>query len=105
MAAGGEGDRPEQIQKAVLLPVRAPQAKSRNRKTNSRGKRTVVDPRQQMLMRNFFQVKDAEESEKLKSSDRLNLEAENAGLGGAAAGVGLESEAGPSRGRETELPK
>ena len=58
-----------------------------------------------MLMRNFFKVKDAEESGKLKSSDRLNLEAENAGLGGAAAGDGLESEASPSRGRETELPK
>ena len=58
-----------------------------------------------MLMRNFFKVKDAEESGKLKSSDRLNLEAENAGLGGAAAGVGLQSEASPSRGSETELPE
>ena len=105
MAAGGEGDRPEQKQKAVPLPVRAPQAKSRNRKTTSRGKRTLVDSRQQLLMENFFQVKDAEESGKLESSDRLNLETENAGLGGAAAGVGLESEASPSRGNETELPK
>ena len=105
VAAGGEGDRPEQKQKAVPLPVRAPQAKSRNRKTTSRGKRTLVDSRQQLLMENFFQVKDAEESGKLESSDRLNLETENAGLGGAAAGVGLESEVSPSRGNETELPK
>ena len=105
MAAGGEGDRPEQIQKAVLLPVRVPQAKSSNRKTTSRGKKKIVGPGQQ-LIKKFFQVKDAEESGKLESSDRLNLEtADSAGLGGAAAGVGLQSEASPSRGSETELPE
>ena len=72
------------------------QAKPRIRKTTSRGKRKIVDPRQQ-LIKNFFQVKDVEEMAKLESSDRLNLmEADDAGLGGAAAGVGSESEAGPS---------
>ena len=50
-----------------------------------------------LTIKNFFQVKDVEETGKLESSDRLNLEAENAGLGGAAAGVGVQSEAGPSQ--------
>ena len=80
----------------VPLPVRVPQAKSRiNRKTSSRGKKEIVDPRQQ-LIKKFFQVKDAEETGKLESSDRLNLEADNAGLGGAAAGVDPQLQAGPS---------
>ena len=84
--------------------MRGSKAKSSNRKTTSRGKKQIVDPRQQLFMENFFQVKDAEETGKLESSDRLNLEAaESAGLGGAAAGVGLESEVSPSRVRETEL--
>ena len=56
-----------------------------------------MDPRQK-LIKNFFQVKDAEETGKLESCDRLNLEAaENAGLGGAAAGVDQQSEASPSQ--------
>ena len=96
MAAGGEGGRPEQKRIAAPLPVRVPEAKSSNRKTSSRGKRKIVDPRQQSI-KSFFQVKDAEETEKLESSDRLNLDADNAGLGGAAAGVGSQSEAGPSQ--------
>ena len=58
-----------------------------------------MDPRQQ-LIKSFFQVKDAEESDKLESSDCLNLDADNARLGGMAAGVGLESEAGPSQKNE-----
>ena len=33
--------------------------------------------------------KHAEEMGKLESSDRLNLEADNAGLGGGAAGVSI----------------
>ena len=64
-----------------------------------------MDRRQQLFMKNFFQVKDAEESGKLESTDCHNLEAENAGLGGAAAGVGLESEASPSDWRKKELPE
>ena len=41
--------------------------------------------------------KHAEEMGKLESSDRLILEADNAGLGGGAAGVSsAESKAGPS---------
>ena len=91
MAVGGEGGKPEQKPKAVPLPVRVPQAKSSNGKTSSRGKRTIVDPRPWKI-NSFFQVKDAEETGKLNSSDRLNLDVENAELGGAAAGVGLESE-------------
>ena len=96
-AARGEGDRRELEQKEVPLPVRIAQAKSNssNRKTSSRGKKKVADPRQQ-LIKKFFQVKDAEENGKLESSDRLNLEADNAGLGGAAAGVDPELQAGPS---------
>ena len=59
-----------------------------------------MDPRQQ-LIKKFFQVKDAEETGKLESSDCLNLEADSAELGGAAAGVSLaESEAGLSEWRE-----
>ena len=104
MAAGGEGGRPEQKQKAFTLPVKVPQAKSNNRKTSSRGKRNVVDPRQQNIKK-FFQVKDVEETGKLESSDRLNLDAENAGLGGAAAGVGLQTEAGPKSGESDEIAK
>ena len=87
VAAGGERGRPEQKRKAVPLPVRVPQAKSSNRKTSSRGKRKIVDPRQQTI-KSFFQVEDAEKLGKLESSDRLNLDADNAGLVGAAAGVG-----------------
>ena len=94
-AVRGEGDRQELEQKVVPLPVRMTQAKPRNRKTSSRGKKTVVDPRQQ-LIKKFFQVKVAEENGKLESSDRLNLEADNAGLGGAAAGVDPQLQAGPS---------
>ena len=105
VAVGGEGGRPEQKRKAVPLPVRVPQAKSSNRKTSSRGKRNIVDPRQQSIT-NFFQVTDVEETGKLESSDRLNMEAaDSAGLGGAAAGVGVQSEASPSRRSETELPE
>ena len=89
-------DRPEQERKAVPLLVRVPQAKSRNRKTTSRGKGTLVDPRQQKI-NNFFKVKDAERTGKLESVDRLNLESENAGSSGAAAGVGSESDAGHSQ--------
>ena len=64
---------------------------------SKRGKRKIVDPRQQSI-KNFFQVKDAEETGKLESSDRLNLEAaDSAGVGGAAAGVDQQSEASPSR--------
>ena len=75
-----------------------------NWKTTSRGQKQIVDPRQQLFMKNFFQVKDVEESGKLKSSGRLNLtEADDAGLGGAAAGVGSELEAGPSLEGEKEL--
>ena len=94
-AVRGEGGRPELEQKAPPLPVRVTQAKSKTRKTSSRGKGTIVDPRQQTIKK-FFKKNDAEETGKLESSDRLNLESDNAGLSGAAAGVGLESEAGPS---------
>ena len=104
VAAGGEGGRPEQKRKAFPLPVKVSQAKSNNRKTSSRGKRNVVDPRQQNIKK-FFQVKDVEETGKLESSDRLNLDAENAGLGGAAAGVGLQTEAGPKSGESDEIAK
>ena len=94
-AAQGEGDRRELERKEVPLPVRIAQPKSSNRKTSSRGKKKLADPRQQ-LIKKFFQVKDAEENGKLESSDRLNLEADNAGLGGAAAGVDPQLQAGPS---------
>ena len=104
-AAGGEGGKPELKWKAVPMPLRVPQAKSSNRKTTSRGKKKIVDPGQQ-LIKKFFQVKDAEETGKLESSDRLNLEtADSAGLEGAAAGVGVQSEASPSRRSEKELPE
>ena len=98
-AVRGEGDRPEPEQKAPPLPVRVTQAKSKTRKTSSRGKGTIVDPGQQTIKK-FFKKIDAEETGKLESSDRLNLESENAGTSGAAAGVGLESEAGPSQSNE-----
>ena len=56
-----------------------------------------MDPRQKSI-KNFFKVKDAEETGKLESCDRLNLEAaDSAGLGGAVAGVDQQSEASPSR--------
>ena len=86
-AAQGEGGRPEQKRKAVPLPVRVPQAKSRNRKTPSRGKMALVDPRQQQIT-TFFN-KSAEETGKLESEDRLNLESDTAGQTSAAAGVGI----------------
>ena len=95
-AARGEGDGPEPEQKALPLPVRTPQAKSRNRKPFSRGKVKLVDPRQQSIKK-FFKENDVEETGKLESSDRLNLESDKAGMSGAAAGVGPESEAGPSQ--------
>ena len=75
--------------------MRIAKAKSSNRNKSSRGKKKVADPRQQWIKK-FFQVKDAEENGKLESSDRLNLEADNAGLGGAAAGVDPQLQAGPS---------
>ena len=55
-----------------------------------------MDPGQQTIKK-FFKKIDAEETGKLESSDRLNLESDNAGTSGAAAGVGSESEAGPSQ--------
>ena len=94
-AARGEGGRPEQKRKAVPLPVRVPQAKSRHRNTPSRGKMALVDPRQQQIT-TFFN-KNAEETGKLESEDRLNLECDTAGQTSTAAGVGTQSEVGPSR--------
>ena len=70
------------------LPVRASQEKPKTRKMSSRGKRKIVDPRQQTIKK-FFQVNDAEATGKLESSDSLNLEeADRAGMSGAAADVG-----------------
>ena len=86
-AARGEGDRPEQKRKEGPLPVRVPQAKSRNRKTPSRGKMALADPRQKQIT-NFF-TKNAEEMGKLESEDHLNLESDTAGQTSAAAGVGI----------------
>ena len=86
-AARGEGGRPEQKRKEGPLPVRVPQAKSRNRKTPSRGKMALADPRQKQIT-NFFN-KNAEEMGKLESEDRLNLESDTAGQTSAAAGVGI----------------
>ena len=80
------------------MPVRVPQAKPRNRKTSSRGKIALVDPRQQQIT-NYFN-KNAEETGKLESRDRLNLESDAAGQSGAAAGVGTQLEAGLSREKE-----
>ena len=97
-AGRGEGDRPEHDQKAAPLPVRVPQAKSRNRKTPSRGKMALEDSRQRQITSYFN--KNAEETGKLESSDRLNLESDAAGQRGAAAGVGIQSEAGLSREKE-----
>ena len=75
-----------------------------NRKATSRGKKQILDPTQQLFMKNFFQVKDVEELGKLESSHRLNImEADDAGLGGAAVGVGSESEVGPNLEGEREL--
>ena len=71
-AVRGEGNRPEPEQKTSPLPVRVTQAKSKTRKTSSRGKGTIVDPRQQTIKK-FFKKNDAEETGKLESSDRLNL--------------------------------
>ena len=101
-AARGEGGRPEQKWKADPLPVRVPQAKSRNRNTPSRGKKELVDPRQKQIT-NYFN-KNAEETGKLESSGRLELlECDAAELGGMAAGVGSESDAGPGLESEKEL--
>ena len=97
-AGRGEGDRPEHDQKAAPLPVRVPQAKSRNRKTPSRGKMALEDSRQRQITSYFY--KNAEKTGKLESSDRLNLESDAAGQRGAAAGVDIQSEAGPSREKE-----
>ena len=90
VAARGEGGRPEQKRKAASLPKRGSKAKSTIRKMTSRGKKEIVDPRQQLFMKNFFQVKDAEESGKLESGDRLNLEAADSAEG--AAGGAAEDE-------------
>ena len=88
VAVQGEGDRPGPEQKAGPLPARASQERPKNRKMSSRGKRKIVDPRQQTIKK-FFQVNDAEATGKLESSDCLNLEeADRAGMSGAAAGVG-----------------
>ena len=97
-AGRGEGDRLEHDQKAASLPVRVAQAKSRNRKTPSRGKMALEDSRQRQITSYFY--KNAEEMGKLESSDRLNLESDAAGQRGAAAGVGIQSEAGLSREKE-----
>ena len=69
------------------MPVKVPQAKSRHRKTPSRGKMALVDPRQQQI-KTFFN-KNAEETVKLESEDHLNLECDKAGQTSAAAGVGF----------------
>ena len=101
-AARGEGGRPEQKQKGGPLPVRVPQAKLRHRKTPSRGKMALVDPRQQQIT-TFFN-KSAEETGKLESSGRLELlECDAVGLRKMAAGVGSESDAGPGLESEKEL--
>ena len=101
-AARGEGGRPEQKRKADLLPVRVTQAKSRNRKMPSRGKMELVDPRQKQIT-NYFN-KNAEETGKLESSGCLELlEFDAVGLRGMAAGVRLESDAGPGLESEKEL--
>ena len=55
----------------------------------------LVDPRQQQIT-TFFN-KNAEETGKLESEDRLNLECDTAGQTSTAAGVGTQSEVGPSR--------
>ena len=52
-AARGEGWRPMQKRKEGPLPVRVPQAKSRNRKTCSRGEMALVDPRQKQITNLF----------------------------------------------------
>ena len=70
------------------------------RKTPSRGKKGIVDPRQKSI-KFFFQNKDAEETGKLESSDRLEIGSADAGQRGAAAGVGSQSETGLSQESET----
>ena len=100
VAARGEGGRPELEQKVGPLPVRASQERPKTRKTSSRGKRKIVDPRQPTIKK-FFERNDAEATGKLESSDCLNLEeADIAGMSGAAAGVDLKSKAGPSQSSE-----
>ena len=47
-----------------------------------------------------YSKRNVEETGKLESSDRLNLESDAAGQSGAAAGVGTQSEAGLSREKE-----
>ena len=51
------------LTKAVPLPVRVSQAKSSNRKTSSRGKSNIVDPRQQTIKNFFLKVKDRRRQE------------------------------------------
>ncbi len=92
-AEQGEVDKPEQRQPAAPLPVRVPQAKVSYRKTSSRGKKAIVDPRQKSI-KFFFQNKNAEETGKLESGDRLEMASADAGQSGAAAGVGPQSETG-----------
>ena len=94
-AEQGEVDRPEQRQPAAPLPVRVPKAKVTNRKTPSRGKKAIVDHRQKSI-KSFFKAKDAEETGKLESSDRLEIASADAGQSGAVAGVGPQSETGLS---------
>ena len=55
-----------------------------------------MDRRQQIIIQYLLSIqgKVAERTGKLESVDRLNLEPENAGLSGAAAGVGSDSDAG-----------
>ena len=67
-----------------------------------RGKMELVDPRQKQIT-NYFN-KNAEETGKLESSGRLELlECDAVGLRGMAAGVRLESDAGPGLESEKEL--
>ena len=94
-AEQGEVDKPEQRQPAAPLPVRVPQAKVSYRKTSSRGKKAIVDPRQKSI-KFFFQNKNAEETGKLESGDRLEMASADAGQSGAAAGVGPQQETGLS---------
>ena len=80
--------------------MKVPKAKVTYRKTPSRGKRAIVDPRQKSI-KFFFQNKNAEETGKLESGDRLNMVSADAGQSGAAAGVGSQSETGLSSESET----
>ena len=54
-----------------------------------------MDHRQKSI-KSFFKAKDAEETGKLESSDRLEIASADAGQSGAAAGVGPQSETGLS---------